>query len=355
MKTKKSNKIPKFPKKLPGTFWGIVPFFNPAKYKNKIKNYRKFRESSKKQGLKLLTVELGFDNKFELTKNDADILIQINGSEKNIMWQKERLLNIGLKHLPKDCDKIAWLDCDIIFENDDWIKETSKLLEKYIVVQPFDKVVLLPKNKNPKNFPSSEIENKIIKGFNEGKYNINFASYYNEVKDKKLVLKNLKYHVGFAWCIRRKALKNNFYDRCILDGGDRVIAESFLAGKRGQFWQTSKFLERDIKKWQIQTYKNVLGSISYVKGTIHHLWHGSIENREYKTRQKILKKFDFNPRTDIKLDRVNCWVWASNKPHLHKQVKEYFSFRKEEESFLNLQKLMIYKTLIKFLEKKNEQ
>ncbi|MGA2775018.1 MAG: hypothetical protein ABSE81_03020 [Candidatus Omnitrophota bacterium] len=47
------------------------------------------------------------------------------------MWQS---LNIGLKHLPPECDKLTWLDCDIIFKNDHWIEGTSAALEKYIVV-----------------------------------------------------------------------------------------------------------------------------------------------------------------------------------------------------------------------------
>ena len=125
-----------FPKELPGSFWGLTTYFNPAKYGNKIENYRKFREDSKRQGLNLLCVELAFNNEpFELTKNDADVLVQVRSN--SIMWQKERLLNIGLKHLPKDCDKVAWIDCDIIFKNEYWIEETCKLLEKYIVINYF--------------------------------------------------------------------------------------------------------------------------------------------------------------------------------------------------------------------------
>ena len=61
------------PEKLNGTFWGITTYYNPQKYRNKIENYRKFRNASKRQGLKLLTVELAFgDNDFELKKSDYE-------------------------------------------------------------------------------------------------------------------------------------------------------------------------------------------------------------------------------------------------------------------------------------------
>ncbi len=125
---------PQIPKKLAGTFWGVSVFLNPAGYKNKIKNYRLFRQSSKKQGLNLLTVELAFGKApFELKKEDAEILIQLKTDQ--ILWQKERLLNIGIKNLPSDCDKFAWIDADIFFLNDKWIEQTCDLLEKYAIVQ----------------------------------------------------------------------------------------------------------------------------------------------------------------------------------------------------------------------------
>ncbi|MBM3247534.1 hypothetical protein FJZ17_03290, partial [Candidatus Pacearchaeota archaeon] len=78
----KLNRIPKYPKKLNGEFWGITAFFNPARYENKYENYKSFRACSKLQGLKLITVELVFDNQpFELKKSDAEILIQIRGNK----------------------------------------------------------------------------------------------------------------------------------------------------------------------------------------------------------------------------------------------------------------------------------
>ena len=136
---------------LPGSFWGMTTFFNPTGCKNKLENYKKFRESSKKQGLNLLTVELAFNGQpFELAKDDAEMLVQVRSN--SIMWQKERLLNIGLKHLPEDCDKVAWIDCDLIFKNDNWVKEASNLLEKYAAVQLFSFLVSLPKEGEKADF-----------------------------------------------------------------------------------------------------------------------------------------------------------------------------------------------------------
>jgi len=98
--------------------WAITSYYNPARYKCRLANYRIFR---KNLITPLVTVELSFDGKFELTEGDADILIQISGGA--VLWQKERLLNVAIKSVPPNVDSIAWVDCDVIFERSNWIAE----------------------------------------------------------------------------------------------------------------------------------------------------------------------------------------------------------------------------------------
>ncbi len=69
-------------------------------------------------------------------------MLRLRGS--GVMWQKERLLNIAAPTLPASCTKIAWLDNDVLFENPNWVQETSDALETSFVVQPFDWAVRLP-------------------------------------------------------------------------------------------------------------------------------------------------------------------------------------------------------------------
>ena len=72
--------------------WAITSYFNPARYKNRLSNFRVFRANL---GVPLVTVELSFDGNFELSEKDSDILIQVSGGA--VLWQKERLLNVALK------------------------------------------------------------------------------------------------------------------------------------------------------------------------------------------------------------------------------------------------------------------
>ena len=67
---------------------------------------------------------------------------------EHVLWQKERLINVALGHLPKHVKKVAWLDCDILFSNPNWLIETSELLDNYPIVQPFQTANRLPRGWN---------------------------------------------------------------------------------------------------------------------------------------------------------------------------------------------------------------
>lgn len=62
---------------------------------------------------------------------------------KDILWQKERLLNLALAHLPAVARKVAWLDADLLFEDPSWACETSRRLDTFPVVQPFAAIARL--------------------------------------------------------------------------------------------------------------------------------------------------------------------------------------------------------------------
>src|SRR5262249_45258308 len=111
---------------------------NPARYQRRLANYRVFRE---RLIVPLVTVELAYGHDFELDGEDAEILIRLRGGD--ILWQKERLLNIALRALPDKYRNVVWFDCDVVFEADDWPERTSLLLDRYTLVQPFSRLYLM--------------------------------------------------------------------------------------------------------------------------------------------------------------------------------------------------------------------
>jgi hypothetical protein len=62
---------------------------------------------------------------------------------KDILWHKERLLNLALSELPDECEFVAWLDTDVVFEDDDWAARTAQALGEHRLVQPFQRFLRL--------------------------------------------------------------------------------------------------------------------------------------------------------------------------------------------------------------------
>jgi hypothetical protein len=335
----KKPPIPQYPKPLPGTFWGITTFFNPAGYKNKKQNYLKFRESSKKQGLNLITVELAFNNQpFELTNKDADILVQVRSN--SIMWQKERLLNIGLKHLPPNCDKVAWIDSDIIFLNDSWVKETSRALESYAIVQPFSTYLRLKKDNE---VFSSKILEQIPFSRDidmDGKRFFGVGYRASQLGRDILLKKNIHYYgqVGLVWASRRSVFEGiGFFDKSVFPVVDMLMAHVFYNNKitkEGRYY-INKNTKKHLQDWAKKVYPNVRGSVYYTGGEVLHLWHGVMRRRNYRICRKILNDYNFDPKTDLKVSEDGVFEWQDGREKIQKQVKKYFKQRNEEGRFFS--------------------
>src|SRR5271163_604284 len=104
--------------------WAVSSYFNPLARRSRLENYRTFRKYLQAP---LAAVELSFTGHFDLQPADADILVQLAGSD--VLWQKERLTNVAVRKLPADCDTVAWLDCDVVFDAPDWPERARLALE----------------------------------------------------------------------------------------------------------------------------------------------------------------------------------------------------------------------------------
>jgi len=309
--------------RLPGELWGITTYFNPAGYANKRRHLEKFARAVRQQGLKLMVIELtreGVPPTFYADLADSVAHVQSD----SVMWQKERMLNIGLGRLPDECDKVAWLDGDVLFENPDWVRSTAELLEQYVAVQPFQTACWLPDG---------------IEQIDSGARALSTHTMRSTGYDQTITPGNslLEGHMGFAWAARRKALDAaGFYDRFITGGGDLVITAAmygYAETPEARQWldgHCTPAQVADVAAWARTFYSEVNRSISYTPGNVFHLWHGSAEDRQYNERYLALKKADFNPAADLTLNAHRCWAWNSVKPELHESVAGYFKRRHEE-------------------------
>jgi hypothetical protein len=300
--------------------WIITSFFNSQNYATKRDNYNKFILSLEKSGINYLVVECAFGDQ-PFTLPDSHQVLQVRA--QSILWQKERLLNIATSHLPASCTKVAWVDCDVLFENESWAIETSRLLDYQAVVQPFDFAIRLPRGVSS------------YKG--EGERWESFAAVYRQRPGELPAANFLEHgHTGFVWAARRDIItRHGLYDACISGSSDHLMAFTgdFRSACIDQMLRGNIFTRKHFLAWAEAIYADVAGKIGCVSGTLLHLWHGDTINRQYLKRNHEVADFNFNPYQDISLDAQGCWAWSgkqSSKGSLHKWAIAVDGARKED-------------------------
>ena len=296
-------------------FWAVSSFFNPVGFRQKLPNYRMFRQ---RLTVPLLTVEFSQTGVFELGTDDADILVQVRDGD--VMWQQERLLNLGVTRLPSNCEYVAWLDCDIVFERRDWASAAMDELHRTGLCQLFRTIHHLRPGTQPEAI-----------GRNSAYASHESVGYASATGLKISVAPSTKqvpnpYRRGHAWCARRELIAaHGLYDWNVIGGGDNMIlfaatgqAEEFAA--RGDLTPAHACHYRD---WASRFRRDARG-IGYIDGDLFHLWHGALEKRRYFARGEILSSADYNPATDIALSPEGCWRWNTHKLEMHRRVREYF-------------------------------
>jgi hypothetical protein len=305
--------------------WGITTYFNPAGYRTKLRNLEVFAARARRQGLKLMVVELAFEeDPFRVPFPLADSILRVRSN--SVLWQKERLLNLAVGQLPATCDKVVLLDGDILFTNDSWVEDTSRLLDEHKIVQPFYAAGWLPADGDA----SWESCSHSLPG-------MAYAMRHSNGRRNIMFRPDLA-HPGFAWAARREVLHaHGFYDKFILGGGDFVTmlamySDSAALANPNVAVCLSPMQNADVSSWIDKLHKMVRCDVGCTPGSVLHLWHGSLANRRYIERYSVLREYNFDPASDIALDDAGCWRWSSNKPELHSRVRAYFSSRKEDET-----------------------
>lgn len=310
-----------------GPLWAVSVYFNPSGYRRRLWNYRVFREQL---AAPLLTVELGFDGRFDLTGDDADLLIQLPG--RDILWQKERLLNLAVQALPPEVTKAVWLDCDVIFERADWPHLAEQALDEFPLVQAYTEMIRLPREDHP--VPPATFER-----FEAGRPAI--CSLVSPSADLRTVCREfprlpgraLPGPIGFGWAFRRELIeRHSFYDVGILGGGDMSLVAA-LAGCYDlaiEHHHLNSLASEHYLHWARPLHAEVGQQVGCLPGRIAHLWHGEMQHRGYDSRYAGLRQFAFDPARDIAHDERGVWRWASHKPEMHAYVAEYFASRRED-------------------------
>lgn len=314
--------VPNLPYNKAQELWVITVYYNPCNYVSRRSTYDIFIAKMRSSGINILTIECAFwKDLFQLPDTSDIIKIRSN----SLMWQKERLINIGSLHLPEDCKYVAWIDCDIIFQNLNWAQEACDLLsESCTVVQLWERWLLLEKdNKIP------EVQNYV-------------SSYAAVTSRNKTVLDSGKYenhwHTGYAWAMRRNMFEEVWlYEYCVIWSADHFMAHAIY----NQYWHCVESAYKQnplhfdhLKHWGEKFHKYAQGKLWFVSWNIYHLWHGTHERRNYFYRVWKLAEYGYDPDLDLIAEKGKPFEWKRStlkgKPQLIKFFAEYFTARQED-------------------------
>lgn len=280
----------------------IVPFFSFYKNDVTIENYNIFKSQIPEKDL--FVIELSF---FDLPFFIKEAKIRLKAGFEGLLWQKERLMNIILSHIPREYANIAWVDADILFRNKNFIKDIDLKLNDHSVIQLFKKANWL------------EADNRITQEWQTIIFN-------NDTRT---------HHPGFGWAARREEIeKIKFFDYHITGNGD-VFIYSLLSGTRSS-WSNS-FLKLPGVNYYAEKYiekarKYLKSDVSYLDDEIDHLYHGDYSNRLYHERHMILEKGNFDPVEHLRINDNGLFEWnfqSEEAKKISQDINNYLKLRKE--------------------------
>lgn len=280
----------------------LTTHYNPQRYDRLRETYYEWLPTLGPLAERLTCYELVFDD----DEPEIEGSTVIRGTrERNTLWQKEAMLNIGFRSLSDSVRYVGWIDHDIVNHDPDWLtKAISAIDSGSIAVQLFAKLLFLDTDRTV-------------------------------ISEKLGAIHHGSGAPGGGWLASREFIDriDGLWTYDIMGGGD----EAFYAATARNASRMDSYIERhreaaQLKRW-IAKVKLARGgqAAQSLRSTCSHLYHGQRKNRRYDARQKI--PLDHGYTTDcVEIDSNGLLTWTDAAPaKLREEVSRYFADRKEDE------------------------
>lgn len=315
------------PDKLKDPVYVLTCVFNPYRYRSRWALYNKFAHHVAESGGILCTAEIALGERdFAVTRSDNPHHLQLRSPE--ILWHKERAINLLARILPHDWKYMAWVDADVTFARSDWVNDTRHQLQIHPIIQLFKIAIDLDYNHNPLakhlSFASSYMDGLPKPTKTNG--------IYQDVKIKSPAGDAIAWHPGFAWAIRRDAYNavGGLFDVSILGAGDNHMAKSVIGdGAHSYHPAMADAYKSAVLTWQ-ERAEILKRNMGFLDGTLLHHWHGPKANRLYWDRWRILTETKFDPTQDLLSDWHGLYQLNPKRHVLAHRIRQYFRQRNED-------------------------
>ncbi len=117
------------------------------------------------------------------------------------------------------------------------------------------------------------------------------------------------------------------YSICPLGAGDDFLARGLLGLPVPTF---SPPIDAAVTAY-VERVRAARATVGFVENACCHCWHGARRRRRYEDRAEILVRHQFDPATDVAVEG-GVLEWATDKPDLHAEVRDYFAGRAEDDA-----------------------
>lgn len=303
----------------------ISPYNNPMRWKSRLANFRRFEDAILGSDISLTTVELAYgEAPFDLP--DREGVRRMRYRTNDVLWHKENLINLAERRL--QYDYAAYVDGDLLFWGSDWALKTFHALQVYPLVQISTSLV----NLGP---PPDEEAKSAVPSFMSVHFS-DYDSHRTEWFDNGLPVSATRHgYPGGAWAWRKAAWHEmgGLPERCILGSADYHAAFAVVDMPGDPVIENRDYSEgyrSYIADWRRQAFSAIKGHVGIVPGTMHHLWHGRMEDRQYETRPRVLVRNRYDPHFDVRSRHDGILEFAGNKPMLRRDLLAYFRSRNED-------------------------
>jgi hypothetical protein len=243
----------------------VLAFFNPVGYRRPEANLRRMCGELAACGIRTVVAQVYRDEPVTLPAGIESLAFQSDA----VMFHKENLFNLAARVI--DEPKILFLDCDLTFARHDFFDAASDALDRLDVVQPFSTGIWIGEAGGIDRTRTS------------------MMAHIAAGKQPWIT----RCHPGFAWGMTRSAFDRlgGFFDRYVIGGGDTSFAYAVTQQPLAKYCtEASEVLQDSI---HYREYWGRAGAeprlrVGHLPGAVWHHWHGSVENRRYKSRMQYL-------------------------------------------------------------------
>jgi hypothetical protein len=333
----------------------VSVYSNPYRWQRRRDNFNDFRfhmESSPNVVLHVVEVAFG-DRPHEVTTADNPLDLQLRTDSS--LWIKECAINEGVRRFPSDWEYGGYVDGDFHFTRHDWALEAIHMLQHHSFVQLFSTYSDLTGETATSNMGHRPYrmstsfawnyshQNEFLKSRAQKTARGTRDSYAKaQQTSATFPFGHAPGATGGAWAWRKDAFDTvgGMLDTCVLGSADWHMAFGLVHATNvaSEVRRCTQPYVETLLNWQSRASRlnDIAGRspMGCIDNFATHAYHGSKVLRAYGERWLILRKWNFNPATDIARDCQGLWRWTGNKPGLRDDVARYFVERSEDGAAL---------------------